>query len=1233
MDGTIVRGPLLFFPVEIELVDQTWNLNLRKDVNLTFNKSLLLAYAYYNNSLLDEDLIERVFDDFDRDIKGFRTSLYKILKDSPVEINFNQELFIDELHAFKEFRKDEFEETEKNGELKMYPEAVLGIFPQSGSYLVPDYLHMIEKGNYGSMEDFFEEHSFSDETEEDKRHLSFFYFLNKIKEEQTFTPFKMDAYQENALKAVKKGNSIVVQGPPGTGKSQLICNLASDFMARGMNVLIVCQKRAALDVVYERLHDHDMTDFVALVHDFKNDRKAIYEQIRNQIDSLYEYKLKNNSLDAIQIERSFTQSSRLIDTITEDFEELKFALYDESESGLSIKELYLTSDLNQPYVNLKQEYNYFKLDQVHDFLSKLRYYAVYARKFNREGYPWKLRKDFSKFQIEDLKEIVRIIRDIHDFQSKLDEGTFRVVNANVSFVEGESILGRKEALQQMFDLLKEEEAYRNFKHYLGNQPKDADLLYITNIEKNLMSCYEDVGIEATINSNELGEFQAALQKMLEARRSLYKWIKWQLFSKDRARIQAVLEKNKLTVRRSDLKILTRKLDNRLNLEHNLSKLRGNSWLVDIPIKPGRKRIQDWFLNNKNAIRAKDIYVASRNFAEYVNPGSLTYQEFKSMTSDLFLELKDIPMKRLEWEAYLQPMQILQVMNHKYELNRYIKVLEDDFSDLCDFDRLAGSLLAHEKQAVARMEEVIDQHSPDASIDIFLNSLKLAWIDHIEAKYPILSSVSTLKFEPRILELQNAVKEKLRTSQEIVLMRSRERTYQEVEYNRLNNMTTYRDLQHQVTKKRKIWPIRRLISHYSRELFNLLPCWLTSPEAASAIFPMERIFDVVIFDEASQCYVERGLPAVFRGKQVVIAGDGNQLSPFDLYKTRWEGDDDETPELEVDSLLDLAEKFLMKVQLRGHYRSQSIDLIDFSNQHFYHGNLTLLPDRLVVNRSIPAIDFVKVNGVWEKNANVIEAEKVVDLMFDLFEREKGKTLGVISFNARQQELIMDLAEDRAISEKKLLPETLFIKNIENVQGDERDIIIFSITHGPDPSGKLSMQFGTLNVIKGENRLNVAITRAREKIYIVASFFPQEMKTDTLTNEGPKLLKKYLDYALEVSQGRHKPAIKPPVYPRNGWYLKNRLAADLNEESKFVLKACEEMPFADLTLKDGNQYKAIIMTDDDHYFQSITPKEIHVYEPLLFSAKNWKVRGVFSREYWARKEEVIERLIRFSNQLDD
>ncbi|MEO1257135.1 MAG: AAA domain-containing protein, partial [Bacteroidota bacterium] len=157
----------------------------------------------------------------------------------------------------------------------------------------------------------------------------------------------------------------------------------------------------------------------------------------------------------------------------------------------------------------------------------------------------------------------------------------------------------------------------------------------------------------------------------------------------------------------------------------------------------------------------------------------------------------------------------------------------------------------------------------------------------------------------------------------------------------------------------------------------------------------------------------------------------------------------------------------------------------------------------------------------------------------------------------------------------LPDTLFVKNIENVQGDERDIIIFSIGYAPDKTGKLKLQFGSLNAEGGENRLNVAITRARERVILVSSILPQSLKTEETKNEGPKILKKYLQYAHDVSSSKWKPHI--PSYEEHhiSWYLRNKIQEkDFHEYEEFEL--AKELPFADLSVKKGDTYTGLILT---------------------------------------------------------
>lgn len=1233
-DGTPVRSPLLFFPVELENDGKAWNLNVRSDVNVTFNKSFLLAYSHYNKVVLTDDFIERVFDDFDKDSTVFRTSLYQLIKESPVEINFNQENFLDQLADFINFKKNDFVNSQKDGEIKLYPEAALGIFPQAGSYLVPDYMHLLENERYADVEDFFYSRTLQEDKEEYKLNSDSFYaFLNKVKEEETFTPFKMDAFQENAIKAVKRGNSLVVQGPPGTGKSQMICNLISDFIARGKTVLLVCQKKAALDVVHARLKEQGISDFVALVHDFKNDRKAIYEQISNQIERLYEYKLKNNSLDSIQLERNFLQSSRKIDQITEELEEFKHALFDEKEAGVSIKELYLTSNHDEEGINVKQEYNFFKLNEVQPFLDKIDIYFEYYKKFSFDDYLWRIRKPFTGYGISDLQRMREIISEIPAIQDEFSKKVEKLLGFTMDFNSGIKIYEGRDKILQMCEFLDNETVYRYFSNIIQLQESTPDLLWLNNSERNLLTCFKDGGPEISLSKEELGKVQQILKERMDSKKNIFKFIGWSFFSKEKNYLKKVLQENGLTSKKKDLKVLERKIDNRLNFEHNLTKLREIKWLLDMPESFQINDFINWFDHYKKAVGAMNVFYQFRNFTEYFSTVKLSLNEFKEKSKKLVDYSDGLPLKKQSWLKYFYESRIDNLLAKPDMTERMLLELNADFDSLCDFDNLIASLQIHEKHVIEKLIDTYENTGKKADIKrIFLNSLSLAWIEYLESKYPVLRTVNSLRFEKMQKDLQEEVKNKLKASNEIVLLRARERTYETVEFNKLNNMVTYRDLSHQVTKKRMIWPIRRVITTFPDEVFNLVPCWMASPESVSAIFPMEQMFDLVIFDEASQCFAERGIPAMYRGKQIVITGDAQQLSPFDLYKVRWddEQEDNEEPALEVDSLLDLGSKYLMQVQLKGHYRSKSLDLIDFSNQIFYKGNLTLLPDKNIVNSRNPAIEYVKIDGNWEKNKNIQEAEKVVEIYDQISQIMPDKEIGIITFNAQQQDLILDLLDNYALEKKVVLPDSLFVKNIENVQGDEKDIIIFSIAYAPDKKGVMRHQFGSLNIQKGENRLNVAVTRAREKVIVVSSIYPQQLKIEDTKNEGPKILRKYLQYAFDVSEGRFKPTISPRRHAIN-WYLKEKIKESVDEK-KVKFQFIEEMPFSDLTVKKGDKYLGLILTDDDLYYQSISIKDMHVYIPFTLSSKNWKFRGILSREYWHDKENVKDILLKFAQYCD-
>jgi len=1227
MDGTLVRAPLLFFPVTLDAEGKNWKMRLRPS-GVMFNKSFLLAYSHFNKVKIDDDFLDRNFEDFDTDSTVFRTALYQLFKDSPVELNFNQDNFQDQLIPFESFRKSDFESSHNEGQLKLYPEAVLGVFPQAGSYLVPDYLHLIENQSVNDLEDFFAQRSMLKPESES--------MLRTVTEDKSFTPFKMDAHQELALKSVKSGKSLVVQGPPGTGKSQLICNLIADHIAIGKKVLVVCQKRAALDVVYARMEEKELTDYLGLVHDFRNDRKHIFQKIAIQVDRIEEYKMKNNGLDAIQLERNFLQVSHRIDQIAEELEEFKTALFDESECDVSIKELYLTSDLDQPSINLKQEYTHFRFNELPSFLIKLKSYADYAEVFDQGEHLWSDRVSFKNFSATDLSKINEAIDEIPVYKEKFEEKLEELVGKKLDFEDCEAIFNKRDFVVEMLGILKDKHAYKYFQHMVSYPDLETSSLWLSNTERVLMECYKGVGPEVSLPTDQLGKFQEVLQRSMDSRKSLIRLLQWSLFSKDKYFIKRVLVENGLKRNKEGFKTMVAKVDNRLNLEHNLTKIKQKEWIKKVPDSYEKVHFQNWFYVMKLAVKAKLIFNSIRNFKEFFNVQKLTYDEFKDKLEAVFVIIKEIANQQASWKTYLTSSQIQKIAQNDDLREDIKKVLRKDFDGLCDYDKIKDELTPQEHVVIGKLMDngFIET---EKAIALFQNSLRLAWIDHIETKYPILRSVSSMKFQKLEAELQNCVREKLRLSNDMLLLRARERTYEDVEYNRLNNMVTYRDLYHQVTKKRRIWPVRKVIDQFSEELFRLMPCWLASPESVSAIFPMREMFDLVIFDEASQCFVERGIPAMYRGRQVLVAGDDKQLRPNDLYQVRYEEEPEEDDiAMEVDSLLELANHHLSDIQLKGHYRSKSLELIDFSNKHFYGGNLRLLPDHAVVNDKEPAIEYIKTDGVWENNTNMEEAQEVVNLLLSIFEEGQRKSVGVVTFNARQQQLILDLIDERFIGAGKLFPSSWFVKNIENVQGDEKDVIIFSTAYAPDKNGRMVMQFGSLNAANGENRLNVAVTRARERIVIVTSIYPQQLQVDNLKNEGPKLLQEYLAYAKDVSEGKFVPTPHPKSKHHVDWYLKDKLQKWAENNLKDY-SFSTELPFADITIKQDGYYLGLIITDDDLYYHSQSIKDLHVYTPFTLSAKKWKFRGAFSREFWNDKERVAEAIQRFIGQnkleLDD
>jgi very-short-patch-repair endonuclease len=401
-----------------------------------------------------------------------------------------------------------------------------------------------------------------------------------------------------------------------------------------------------------------------------------------------------------------------------------------------------------------------------------------------------------------------------------------------------------------------------------------------------------------------------------------------------------------------------------------------------------------------------------------------------------------------------------------------------------------------------------------------------WLDAVLPDYPAVLSFRRRTHESTINEFAELDKLQFAIAKAIIKSKLIDNLPQ------MNHFTSGFDeigiLKREMNKQRKIMPVRKLFKAIPNLLLTLKPCLMMSPLSVSLFLEADTyMFDVVIFDEASQVCTENAIGAIFRGKQVIIAGDSKQLPPTNFFTAstsdiEFDTDDDEEDDSSAyESILDEA-NLLPERTLLWHYRSRHEHLIAFSNAKIYRNNLITFPSNRE-NTKDNGVEYVFVeNGFYDrggKSGNVPEAKKVAELVFEHFRKQPNRSLGVIAFGEVQQQAIDGEIRSMRLRNQQYehffnedTNEPFFIKNLENVQGDERDTIIFSIGYAKDATGVFRMNFGPLSKSGGERRLNVAITRAKYNVKLVGSIMPTDIIIEKISSDGPKLLRSYIDFAI-------------------------------------------------------------------------------------------------------------------------
>lgn len=1128
-DGTFVRAPFFLFPIEIDTKNNQWMIKNNPSRDPMINKVFLFAgakchqssiknYDEMDFSLLNpEALMDYVVGELDE--------MGMVASKDPSDFLF--------LKTYTNATVPDF----KYGELKVMPYVVAGQFPISNSiYADYELLEGEEEFNDSLKQLLTNTNSGDGQSEATFSHVD-------LPRKDLFTIAPIDFSQETAIKALTKTDQLVIYGPPGTGKSQTIGNMISDALSKGKRILMVSQKRAALDVLYNRLSP--VQSKMMLIHDANKDKAKFFEKLRNQMEEGFDYISPESRV-------KFEENAIKVDQLLDELKFIEHELTMERPLGINLQQMYNKSegifsaeDPRYPYYRKFRDDNPF-MEYTYDYLDDS------FEKLNKQSF---IVDTYFKYA-----NLIEQFNYLHLFKKKL------------SFIE-------KEALDRC-------------------SQTSAPLI-------DALGSYDKRIVEYLFKNYQLG---------------------------------------KLAISDSNLIEYGNLFNAQLN-QHLLSKEEVSWWNVPKVLK--------------SALKAKE---RKKNQETYESEGRKYQQEFLGCGQKLN-----------EYYNSLEP--VLDVLNDEGRI-RLINEAKQPNKLILSLEAIKTCLnnqnYYHELLISIQSLDTVDlmlleyafRHADDvAAMGIMLdNLLEFIILEHIHRIEKTESFNEFYLYFNRFHQITNQIDELSKVNETLTADVIKSQWNDKVQL--FLGEANFKELKRQADKKRKLWPIRNMIFEFSNLMFTLYPCWLMSPETVSDVLPLQaNLFDLIIFDEASQMFVENAIPTIYRGAKAVVAGDDKQLRPTSAFLTRVDEEDEEfldietAAALEEESLLDLAKVNYDQVHLNYHYRSRYEELIQFSNHAFYNGRLNVSPNRVKFHFDGSApIERIKVLGKWENRRNSVEANRIVDLVDQLLKnRSDNETIGIITFNITQKDLIEDLLESRCqidetfknlyqeelVRKKKDEDVSIFVKNIENVQGDERDIIIFSVGYAPNEQGKISINFGSLSQDGGENRLNVAISRAKKKTYVVTSIEPEELLVNKTKNNGAKLFKKYLQFAKEVSE---KNVERQQFLLKQLSEAKEQVEVVDDEFADELANKLRESGYTIETNVGSGKYKLDIAIWDKKYNAFIlgiecdsmlypngqTTLERDVYRQRFYKARGWDVLRVWCYDWWKNPKEVLKTIGEHLNQ---
>ena len=926
-----------------------------------------------------------------------------------------------------------------------------------------------------------------------------------------------DSSQIEAIEMAKSGKSFVLQGPPGTGKSQTITNIIAECLFDNKKVLFVSEKQAALNVVYNKLKNAGLEDFCLELHSHKANKKAVIEEL-NRVLEMPKSSVSNSAQEEIRLKQ---EAQTRLDNYAEELHKkrdmINMSLFQLFEVYSGVREF---ADIQFDIRSLQTKGSDYLLSAEKLLNQYAEYVSTIGSNYKENAWFGFLKLEISYDERNQLyKDITRVLQGYSDLQVLTSQIQAKYETPDLNYsetVRWQELLDFSAESDVITPSLLSVKAYDYAYPILMKMEELCET--ILPVRKEILEKY-DAGIINEIDGADLykkltGQFSGALSRFFNGEyRELISRIQSYEKRGEKVKYQEALDAAK------QLKNLQEWMLQYKNEESLIEGCLGSCYHgLDTDwrhVKASLEKLHGLLKDKETTGTGSLSRMTAREFAD-------SQMSFKADAERLSDQLAVITEAKKRISGYFDS-RALNLDEHSYD--RCIKKLHrcaNEFENLGNWISFMHVLMQLKKaDLLSFIDVIIEKKVPAKDITgVYKKEFYRQWIESIIFMVPVLNSFSRIKHDQAVATFTEKDQAQFVISKSQIKSKlSRQRPSLDI----IAGGSPVAILRREGVKKRKQMPIRKLLSVTGSFVQMIKPCFLMSPLSVSTFLDSEIIsFDTIVFDEASQIFPQDAIGAIYRGKQLIVVGDSKQMPPSNFFNasTEIEDEDEEIGDItDFESILDICSSVFSTERLAWHYRSHYEQLIAFSNANFYNNHLVTFPSATTDHVGV-GVDYYYVDGIFDRNTktNRTEADHVVNLIFKNIDEYPDRSLGVVAFSVAQQELI-----DRVLSKRREentayewffksdCTEPFFIKNLETVQGDERDTIIFSVAYAKDSQGRFIQNFGPLNREGGERRLNVAVTRAKENVQVVSSIHHTDISLRNTQSEGVRLLRAYLHYA--------------------------------------------------------------------------------------------------------------------------